>query len=164
MPALAVILVACTPTPQVQPTTATATAGQATCEATSRELNAKGANVTNNARRINGLPRLRPNATLAKAAAAHACDMAQRGQMTHKGSTTTGPGQRVTAQGYDPRITAENIAAGPFSADRVLAEWQASKGHYANIMLPQVNEFGIGHAVGADGKTQYWAAVYAAEK
>lgn len=144
--------------------TTTPSPGQPTCQTTSGALNAKGATETNQTRRSAGLPPVQANSLLAQVAAGHACDMAKRGQMTHSGSRSSGPSQRVKQKGYDPRITAENIAAGPFDTDRVLSEWEASSGHKANIMLPQVNEFGIGRAIGADGRTQYWAAVYAAEK
>jgi len=138
--------------------------GDVTCIATTPQANRQSAATTNAIRSQAGLPPLQASMLLAKAASRHACDMAKRGRMTHKGSRTTGPSQRVKALGYSPRISAENIAAGPFDRQRVLREWRGSKGHLDNIMLPQVNEFGIGHAVGADGKTQYWAAVYAAEQ
>ena len=72
--------------------------------------------------------------------------------------------QRVKGAGYRPAVTAENIAAGPFDLARVLAAWNRSPGHLGNIMLPPVSDFGIGHAVAADGKTIFWAAVYAAPK
>lgn len=138
--------------------------GQATCLVTSPGQNSLGAAATNAMRRSAGLAPVRPDPVLAQVAARHACDMAQRGRMTHLGSTTSGPGPRVKAAGYAPRITAENIAAGPFSQERVLSEWNASSGHRANILIPQVRDYGIGQAIGPDGKTRFWAAVYAAPK
>lgn len=138
--------------------------GAAQCVTTTAAELAAGVSATNNARRRANLPSVAPNAILAQAAARHACDMAKRGRMTHVGSSTSGPGQRVKKLGYAPRVTAENIAAGPFSINRVLAEWNASSGHLSNIMIPQMRHYGIGHAVGSDGRTQYWAAVYAAPK
>ncbi|WP_108500874.1 CAP domain-containing protein [Paracoccus indicus] len=152
-------LVACS-----QPPSTTPVAGAPSCKPTNAALNAAGTAATNRARSAAGLPQVRANTLLAQVAADHACDMARRGQMTHRGSSTSGPAERVKARGYDTRITAENIAAGPFDTRRVLSEWQKSPGHRANILLPQVDEFGIGRAVSADGRTQYWAAVYAAEK
>ncbi len=139
-------------------------AGQATCLPTSPGQNDHGAAATNALRSAAGLPPVRPNPVLARVAAQHACDMAQRGRMTHTGSRTAGPGPRVKAAGYAPRVTAENIAAGPFSQERVLAEWNASSGHRANILIPQMRDYGIGQAIGPDGKTRFWAAVYAAPK
>lgn len=139
-----------------------APAGAAQCVATSSVENAAAAKATSRQRAAANLPPLRANDRLAQAAAQHACDMARRGVMAHRGSGTKGPAQRVKSAGYRPSITAENIAAGPFDLSTVLATWNASSGHLGNIMLPQTRDFGIGRAVGADGKTVFWAAVYAA--
>lgn len=138
--------------------------GNAVCVATTPGHNAAGAQATNAVRRSAGLPPVQPSNRLAQAAADHACDMARRGRMTHRGSGTKGPSDRVKALGYRPVVTAENIAAGPYGLERVLAEWNASGGHRANMLIPQVSEYGIGHAIGADGKTRFWAAVYAAPR
>ncbi|WP_295048454.1 CAP domain-containing protein [uncultured Paracoccus sp.] len=139
-------------------------AGQATCLVTTASQNQHGAAVTSAVRRNAGLPPVQSSPVLAQVAAAHACDMAQRGRMTHLGTKTTGPGPRVKAAGYAPSVTAENIAAGPFSQERVLSEWNASRGHLDNILIPQVRDYGIGQAIGPDGKTRFWAAVYAAPR
>lgn len=139
-------------------------AGAVRCLATSSRDNASGAEATSSVRRARGLPPVRANAKLAEAAARHACDMARRGVMSHRGSGTSGPSQRVRAAGYTPRITAENIAAGPFTHAAVHAAWEASTGHLANILIPQISEYGVGRAIGADGKTEYWAAVYSAPR
>lgn len=138
--------------------------GKAGCVATSAAENAAGVRATNAARARAGLPEVRSNMLLAEVAARHACDMATRGLMTHRGSKTTGPGPRVKARGYTPMLTAENIAAGPFDLPRVLGEWNASQGHLDNIMIPQVRDYGIGQAIGADGRTRFWAAIYAAPR
>lgn len=138
--------------------------GPATCLATPETNNRQAAARTNAARQRVGLAPVQPNTLLAQVAARHACDMAKRGRMTHHGSSSTGPGARLRAAGYQPRISAENIAAGPFSLGRVLHEWDVSPGHRANIMLPQVSDYGIGEAIAADGRTRYWAAVYAAPR
>lgn len=138
--------------------------GAATCPETTAAENAAGVAATNRVRRAKGLAPLTPDPVLALAAARHACDMAQRGRMTHAGTSTKGPAMRVKALGYRPALTAENIAAGPFSLDRVLGEWNRSPGHLANILIPQTRQYGIGHAVAADGKTVFWAAVYGAPR
>lgn len=138
--------------------------GPAQCAATAPDQNAMAAQVTNRARARAGLTPLRADPHLARVAARHACDMAQRGRMTHLGSTTTGPAMRLKQSGYQPTISAENIAAGPFSLPRVLLEWTASAAHHDNIMLPQVRDFGVGQATSQDGRTTYWAAVYAAPR
>ena len=141
-----------------------AEAGDAECIATSAEANRIGVAETNRARARQGLPPVTPDPVLAKVAAQHACDMARRGRMTHFGSTAKMPSDRAKSMNYQPRIIAENIAAGPYDLNRVLAEWNRSQGHLDNIMQPMVQDYGIGHAVGADGRTRYWSAVYAARK
>ena len=138
--------------------------GEANCFATTAEDGQAVAAATNQMRARRGLQPVRPNATLSRAAAAHACDMARRGRMTHIGSTTTGPAQRVKALGYRPMVTAENIAAGPFTRTRGLHEWNLSQGHLENLTIPQMREVGIGRAIGPDGKTTFWAAVYSAPR
>lgn len=135
--------------------------GKATCPQTQSADNSAAAKATNRVREAKGLAPVRADARLAKAAARHACDMAARGQMTHRGSGTRGPLARVKRQGYRPRMAAENIAAGPFSLSQVLHAWNNSAGHLSNILIPHVRDYGIGHAVGADG-TVYWASVYGA--
>ncbi|MDO5658192.1 MAG: CAP domain-containing protein [Paracoccus sp. (in: a-proteobacteria)] len=138
--------------------------GQPHCVATSRDDARQALEATNALRRQHGLRPLRVNAALAAAAAGHACDMAARGLMTHEGRAGGGPAQRARAAGFQPRTTAENIAAGPFTLERVVAEWNRSPGHMGNILLPQIRDFGIGRAVAEDGKTVFWAAVYAAPR
>ena len=139
-------------------------AGRATCLSTTQDQNRQGAEATNLVRRNAGLAPMRPDPLLARVAADHACDMARRGRMTHQGSSTKGPGPRVKAAGYAPSVTAENIAAGPFSLDRVLAEWNGSGGHRANMVIPQLRDYGLGQAIGPDGRTRFWAAIYAAPR
>ena len=136
-----------------------------TCYKTSRQENEAAVGATNVTRKQRGLAPLRANNDLALAAARHACDMAQRSVMSHRGANTRGPMQRLKKTGYKPRLAAENIAAGPaWGQERVLIEWERSSGHLANILIPQLKHYGIGKAIGADGKTVFWAAVYSAPK
>lgn len=134
------------------------------CVATTGSENAAAAQATSRTRAGAGLGPVRPHARLAQVAAMHACDMARRGLMAHEGSTTRGPSQRVKASGYRPMVTAENIAAGPLGLEQVLSAWNLSAGHRSNILIPQLADYGIGRAVSADGKTVFWAAVYAAPR
>lgn len=169
LPALCLMLVGCTQTDARQTGGGTGRSdvqasapGGAVCHTASTTETARGVAATNQARVGAGLPPVRASAQLSQAAARHACDMARRGRMTHQGSSSSGPAQRIKSTGYRPTVTAENIAAGPYGIDRVLSEWAASSGHAANILIPQVSAFGIGHATGSDGRTQYWVAIYAA--
>ena len=141
-----------------------AAAGQAHCLPTSPEAASVAVAATNRARAARGLAPLRTNARLQRAAEAHACEMAMRGAMTHAGTKTTGPMARVKGQGYAPRLTAENIAAGRFDLGRVLSEWSSSPDHLSNLIISGTQDFGIGQAVAADGKTTFWAAIYGKPK
>ncbi|WP_323717784.1 CAP domain-containing protein [Paracoccus aminovorans] len=136
--------------------------GQVECRASSPAVTAAGLTANNRARRQAGLPPVAANALLASAAAAHACDMARSGRMAYAGSRSSGPAQRIKAAGYAPRITAENIAAGPYDVEQTLRAWSGSGGHRANMLIPQVREFGMGEATAADGRTRFWSAIYAA--
>lgn len=134
------------------------------CAATRPAELAAAVAATNAERASHGLAALRADPRLAEAAARHACDMARRGQMTHRSAGAAGPGARLKALGYRPVVTAENIAAGPFDLAQVLAAWTGSAGHRANLLIPQARDFGIGSALGADGRTIFWSAVYAAPR
>ena len=141
-----------------------AAAGQAHCVPTSPAAAAAALAATNRARAARGLTPLRTNPRLQRAAEAHACEMAMRGAMTLAGTKTTGPMARAKGQGYAPRLTAENIAAGRFDLGRVLSEWNSSPDHLSNIVIPGTQDYGIGQAVAADGKTTFWAAIYGKPK
>lgn len=138
--------------------------GNARCLATNAAEAEAALAATNATRAAQGLAPLKTDPRLQRAAEAHACDMAQRGAMTHAGGKSKGPMGRIKPLGYAPRLAAENIAAGRFDLDRVLAEWSSSPGHRANITISGIRDFGIGQAVAADGKTMFWAAVYAQPK
>lgn len=166
---LGLLTAACTtPSPGVdrpRPDNAPISAGgRFQCLGASAADNRVGVQATNAARNSAGLPGVRQSAVLAQAAAEHACDMAQRGSLTHRGSSSRGPRARVKALGYSPTLIAENIATGPYDVKQALSVWNSSAGHRDNILRPQVRDFGIGHAIGADGKTHFWAAVYGAPR
>ncbi|MDO5528126.1 MAG: CAP domain-containing protein [Paracoccus sp. (in: a-proteobacteria)] len=136
-------------------------AGAVQCAPTSAQDAATALAATNAVRARAGLAALQTHAAIQRAAESHACDMARRGLMTHAGSSTTGPAARVRAEGYGPRVTSENIAAGRMDLQRTLAEWSSSPDHQSNVVIPGLRHMGIGSAVGSDGRTVFWAAVYA---
>jgi uncharacterized protein YkwD len=138
--------------------------GDVVCFGTTRQDNESAVRATNATRKARGLKPLRASSDLALAAARHACDMARRSVISHRGTNSRGPMQRVKKTGYKPGIAAENIAAGPWGQEQVLTEWVRSKGHLDNILIPQIRDYGIGKAIGADGRTVFWAAVYSAPK
>jgi len=80
---------------------------------------------------------------LERAAAAHAKDMIRRDELSHAGADGSTPGERALQAGYRWRVIGENIAAGPDSAQQVVAGWLASPEHCANIMDTRFTEMGV---------------------
>ena len=88
------------------------------------------------------------------AATAHSRDMADRRQMTHRGSDGSKVGDRVRAAGYEWRYVGENIARGQRSVAEVMDGWMESPSHCAQIMDPALDEIGAAEAEG------YWTQVF----
>jgi uncharacterized protein YkwD len=107
-------------------------------------------------------PSLNVSQKLNKAAEGHARDMARKKYFEHRGSDGSQPKDRVIRAGYQPRLTGENIAYGPESAEEVVAGWLASPGHCANIMDSRFQSIGIGLAVGRKRGEIYWVQNFGA--
>ncbi len=101
---------------------------------------------------------------LNEAAGDHARDMARRKFFEHRGSDGSQPKDRVLRTGYEPRLTGENIAYGPVSAEEVVAGWLASPGHCANIMDSRFQDIGVGIATGPKRGQIYWVQTFGAPR
>lgn len=112
--------------------------------------------LTNAARKKEGLTPLSPNKTLMEVARAHSANMAKQKKVAHKLDDTT-PAQRVKKAGYNYRATGENVAAGDptFTEAEFFQGWMESKGHRENILSSKYNEIGIGIAKDSDGRLYY---------
>ncbi len=124
-------------------------AAQAACTlpAQANAFASQMASALNRERSRHGLPALRYNGEVARAAAAHACDMQQRGFFDHTGSNGSNAMDRVRrTRAARPCRVAENIAYGYPSAEIVVQGWMNSSGHRRNMLQPDVREFGIGLA------------------
>ncbi|SEK97311.1 Cysteine-rich secretory protein family protein [Roseovarius nanhaiticus] len=97
----------------------------------------------------NNLPPLETSAALARAASAHAEDMATNGFFSHTGSNGSGIGDRARAAGYGFCFIAENIAKGQGSLDQVIEGWMGSTGHRRNILAENAREFAVARGDGA---------------
>ena len=99
------------------------------------------------------------NDTLARLAYTHAQGMAARNEVEHTDAGGRGPADRATAAGYTWQVFAENVAGNYSGTAEVMAGWQASPGHCANLMNPAVSELGVGCAPGVRGSAfkTYWA-------
>jgi uncharacterized protein YkwD len=101
---------------------------------------------------------------LSKAATRHARDMARANYFEHRGRDGSQPKDRVLRAGYSPRLTGENIAFGPQSAEEVVAGWLASPGHCENIMDARFQHIGVGLAVGRGRGRVYWVQNFGAPR
>jgi uncharacterized protein YkwD len=99
---------------------------------------------------------------LNEASAAHARDMARRNYFDHVDSNGREPKDRVLRTGYRPRLSGENIAFGPESAEEVVAGWLASPGHCAYIMDARFRDIGVGVATGRKRGRIYWVQNFGA--
>lgn len=141
-------------------------------------------NMTNAERARAGVGPLAQSRGAAAAATAHSRDMAQRGYFDHKSKgliRRSNPSSRMAAYGYQPRMSAENIAMVPTfnnqiiqtSSDRsrrvmaadyngyhrlaqyAMQEWMNSPGHRKNILNGQLTTMGVGVALGMRGNVPY---------
>ena len=112
--------------------------------------------------RFAAAPDLSVSRLLDEVAADHARDMARKKYFDHRGSDGSQPKDRVLRAGYKSRLTGENIALGPESAEEVVAGWLASPGHCANIMDPRFQHIGVGIATGHGRGQIYWVQDFGA--
>lgn len=114
--------------------------------------------------RFTAAPPLEVSRKLTDAAEEHARDMAHRKFFEHRGSDGSEPRDRVRRTGYQWRLTGENIALGPESAEEVVAGWLDSPGHCANLMEPKFRDIGVGIAVGRKRGQIYWVQEFGAPR
>jgi uncharacterized protein YkwD len=114
--------------------------------------------------RFAAAPPLHASRQLDGAAVDHARDMARRKFFEHRGSDGSEPRDRVLRVGYRSRLTGENIALGPESAEEVVAGWLDSPGHCANIMETRFQDIGVGVAIGRKRGQIYWVQDFGAPR
>jgi uncharacterized protein YkwD len=109
-------------------------------------------------------PPLAASRDLNEAALRHARDMARKKYFEHRGADGSEPKDRVLRAGYEPRLTGENIAYGPESAEEVVAGWLTSPGHCENIMEPRFRHIGVGVATARGSGRIYWVQTFGAPR
>lgn len=110
------------------------------------------------------VPRLRHHGKLAFAARLYAVRMAVFRFFGHIDRVTgQGPGDRVTATGYDWSHVGENVAAGYRTPRAVVRAWKRSPSHCRNLMDPRWRHMGVGwHYGGRDSRWgHYWGQLFA---
>ncbi len=102
-----------------------------------------------------GLPALRQNGRLARAAVGHSQDMVDARYFDHLDKSGGGPVDRVRATGYIPSTgvwtVGENLAWGTgtlATPKAIVAAWMKSQGHRENILRPTFKEIGLGVVTG----------------
>jgi uncharacterized protein YkwD len=104
-----------------------------------------------------GVAPLRPCPALRRSAQEYATLMSTRDHYGHVGPDGSQPQERMQVQGYVWSAIAENIAAGQRSIDEVMAAWEGSPGHYANLVNPAYRHVGLGHwTSGGSRYGHYW--------
>jgi thermitase len=115
-----------------------------------------------NRQRVNfGLPPLRGNTALRRAAGSHATDMAVMRRCTHTGSDGSDPFGRMEDNGYAAPY-GEIVACGQTTPEAAVAAWMNSAGHRAIILCTSCTELGGGYRLTSDGYRFYWVANFGA--
>ncbi|WP_353471609.1 CAP domain-containing protein [Salipiger sp. H15] len=109
-------------------------------------------------RQQQGLAALSYSPVLEKVAQGHASDMARMDKLTHTGSDGSQIGDRVKRSGYNMRRAAENVALNGGGLDGAMQGWINSPPHLANMLKPDVSEYGIARS------GNYWVMVLARTK
>jgi uncharacterized protein YkwD len=107
------------------------------------------------------VPPVRRNKRLNRAAKKYARKMARKDWFDHDAPNGTGPGERISAEGYAWSAWGENIAAGYGDVSRVVVGWLASPGHCRTLM-GRYRHLGFGHAYDKDSSYgHYWVQDFA---
>src|SRR5580704_13924678 len=96
----------------------------------------------NHERSAQGLPPLKWDNALARAAQKHAIVMAQQGTLSHQFPGESSLPSRAALSGVRYVWLAENVAEGP-SAQVIHAQWVKSPNHRANLLDPDMDSIGI---------------------
>jgi uncharacterized protein YkwD len=140
--------------------TAAAAPAQASVTATTAPstLETQVITLVNTKRTAAGCKALRTDSRLITAARAHSTDMVTNNFFSHTGSDGSTFVIRANRAGYTA-ASAENIAWGWATADKVVTEWMNSAPHRANILNCSSVAVGVGLVKKADG-TPYWTQVF----
>lgn len=108
------------------------------------------------------VPALRESPVLAQTARRFAQELAARDRIEHVGAAGDSLRARLREAGYVMRLSAENLAGGPETLDEAMAQWLASPAHCENLMLAEVQEFGLACVTGPGRFQRYWVLHLAA--
>jgi uncharacterized protein YkwD len=106
----------------------------------------------NKERAARDLPALRLSSPLSDVARQHSEEMARLGRLSHESAAGGTLKERLERARIANALSAENVARGDsFDPALIHEALMGSEGHRENILLPNVDEVGIGVALGPDG-------------
>ncbi len=110
--------------------------------------------LTNQARANSGLPMLRMDPRLCRAARLHSANMARLNSMSH---TLEGKSHqhRTMEAGYPSGMVAENICYSQGNPQAAINTWLNSSGHRANMLSNQYSDLGVGIGYSSNGQPYY---------
>lgn len=115
---------------------------------------------SNQQRELHGLPSLRENQKLNKAAESKLQDMFSQQYFEHDSPQGITPADVIKKAGYQFLLVGENLALGNFKNDQLLVEaWMNSPGHRANILHGKFREIGVAVGKGMYEGREVWMAV-----
>jgi uncharacterized protein YkwD len=103
------------------------------------------AQLINDARTQAGLPALNINTALQAAAQGHSVDMACHNLLSHSGSDSSSPGERIAAAGYAASSSSE-IIYGSGYPQTAFDWWMSDTTHRNEILNPYITDMGVGYA------------------
>lgn len=118
-----------------------ATAAEITTETVVAEMNIH--------RAAAGLPPLRHDDRLLRAADSRMRDMEELSYWGHIAPDGRSPFEMIPPHGYEFRYAGENLASGFETAELLVQSWMESKGHRANILSPLYQDCGVSVIEGA---------------
>jgi uncharacterized protein YkwD len=118
-----------------------ASAAEITAETVLAEMNVHRATA--------GLPPLRHDERLLRAADSRMRDMEELSYWAHVGPDGRSPFMTIRPQGYEFQYAGENLAAGFETAELLVQSWMESKGHRANVLSPLYQDCGVAVIDGA---------------
>jgi uncharacterized protein YkwD len=119
-------------------------------------------NLTNQERKNQKLPPLRPDPILFKVARGHSANMARQEKMAHELDNKK-PRDRVKEAGYRYYFMGENVAYGEVDLPEIMKGWMDSKKHRDNILNRTFTEIGLGLGR-TDKGVVYYTQVFATPK
>lgn len=104
-------------------------------ESVVREINVR--------RQLHGLPLLRDDERLHRAAEDRMAEMERSGYWGHYPPDGSSAFDGLRGHGYPHRLAAENLAAGYESVESLVDGWMSSPGHRANMLSPLLRDLGV---------------------